>query len=512
MVAAVRLALAALAAAPARYHPRVRAWISTAATVLLVGLAWFGRSAWSGHFLADDSPSMDIYHLSTLYERWAHYLLDGTFPAWMPEFAGGYAAPASWMYGLLYPGNLLFAVLPADMAWTWSALLHMVLGSVGVHRLVRSETGDDLAAVTAGLIFGLSEFVIGRTLYGHLNLVAPVCWAPWLFVHLSGIAAGRRGAAAWCVACGTLGLLAGHVQVWFYVLPALAAYALVVGRRLEARGAFAKRLLVVALLVAGASAVQWLPALELSRLSHRAAASSVDVVDFSATGHALVAKLFPGCLGYRPDGYWAPDTAEHEFGAVGGLLLIALAMPALRRRRAGDLLWAGVALAGLLLAPGVRNPISELLNDIPPMRWGRTPARALILTLLAMSVLAGRGVAEWRRIARDEPIALRRQVIAAGGGDVGLRGARRRRALRPARRRGDRGSLLDGRTRGGDVDRARVRRSGRAAARSLAAPCVACSAGPGRCRFRARRRAARPQHPLRLLQHGLGVDGARADG
>ena len=392
----------------------MKAWISTAAVVLLVGLAWFGRSAWGGYFLADDSPSMDIYHLSTLYERWAHYLLQGTFPTWMPEFAAGYPAPASWMYGLLYPGHLLFAALPADMAWTWSALLHMVLGGVGVHRLVRSETGDDLAAVTAGLVFALSEFMIGRTLYGHLNLVAPVAWAPWLFVHLRGIAAGRRRAVAWCIACGALGLLAGHVQVWFYVLPALAVYALVLGRRLESRASFVRQLAVVATLVACISAVQWLPALELSRLSQRAAASSADVVDFSATGHALVAKLFPGSLGYRPTGYWAPDTAEHEFGAVGGLLLLALALPAVRRRRAADLVWVGVAAAGLLLAPGVHNPVSEFLNEIPPMRWGRTPARALILTLLAVSVLAGRGVAEWRRIVRDQPSALRREVLLTG--------------------------------------------------------------------------------------------------
>ncbi len=398
----------------------MRAWTATAATVLLVGLAWFGRSAWGGWFLVDESPSMDIYHLSTLYERWAHYLLAGEFPSWMPEFAGGFPAPASWMYGLYSPGNLLFAVLPADAAWTWTALLHMVLGAVGVHLLVRAETGDAVAAATAGLVFGLSEFLIGRALYGHLNVLAPVAWVPWVFLHVRGMAQGRRGAAAWCVVSATLGLLAGHVQVWFYAVPALLAYALVLGRGAAAgRRRFALRLGGVGLIVALLTAVQWLPTLELTLLSRGATATGAGVLDFSAPLHVLVAKLFPGALG-RPGGSaWGPETAGHEFVAIGGLYLLVLALPALLRGRGDDgarrtWFWAGVAALGLLLAPGVHNPLSDLLNALPPFRWGRTPARALLLTTLAGAILAGRGVAEWRRIARDTPGALRRTATITG--------------------------------------------------------------------------------------------------
>ena len=72
------------------------------------------------------------------------------------------------------------------------------------------------------------------------------------------------------------------------------------------------------------TAVQWLPAIELSSLSERAAASTADVREFSAPGHVLVSKLFPGSLGYRPDSYWAPDTAEHEFV---GELMVTLTSP-----------------------------------------------------------------------------------------------------------------------------------------------------------------------------------------
>lgn len=393
--------------------------------VLLVGLAWFGRSAWGGHFLADDSPSMDIYHLSTLYERWAHYIARGEFPAWMPEFSAGYPAPASWMYGLWYPGHLIFGVLPADAAWTWAALLHMVLGAVGVHRLVESETDDELAACTAGVIFGLSEILIGRTLYGHLNIVAPVAWAPWVFLHLRGIAQGRRNATMWCVVCTTLGLLSGHVQVWFYVVPAALVYALVLGRSVESRVRYLGRLALAAVFVVCLTAPQWLSTLELTLLSDRTAASSADVADFSAPLYVLFGKLFPGALGYLPDTAWVPAPAEHEFGATGGLFLLALALPALLRRRREDAYWAAIAVAGLLLAPGVHNPLSSFLNELPPMRFGRTPARALLLTTLALAVLAGRGLAEWRRVRRESPDTVTRLTLitAAVTLTAGLLGA-----------------------------------------------------------------------------------------
>lgn len=380
--------------------------------VLIVGLAWFGRSAWGGHVLVDDSPRMDVYHLATLYERWAHHWASGHVPAWMPELSGGYPAPASWMYGLWYPGLLLFGFLPADAAWTWTALLHLAIGAVGVHRLVRAETGDDVAGATAGLLFGLSELMVGRVLCGHLNVTMPLAWAPWVFLHVRGIAAGRRGAVAWAVVCAAACLLAGHVQVAFYVVPAVLVYAVVVLRGTPSRAPVARGLIVAALLVVLVTAVQWLPALELFSLSARTAQSTTDLRHSCAPAHVLVAKLFPGVLGHPPTA-WGPAPWMHELGAVGGLLIVALAVPALARRGAATWTWAGIAAAGLLLAPGVLNPVSALLNELPPVRFGRTPARALLLVTLAGAILAGRGLAEWRRIARDAPEGLRLSVVRA---------------------------------------------------------------------------------------------------
>ncbi len=393
------------------------------ATVVAFGLFWFGRSAWGGHFLADHSPGKDVYHLGTLYARWAHHVGNGHFPAWFPEFAGGFPVGSAWMYGLFYPGQLLFVVLPVQAAWTWSAILHMAFGGLGVYLLVRDETRSPLGALTAGLAFALSEFMVGRVLCGHLNLVAPMAWAPWTFLAVTRIVAGSRPAVAWGALCLALGVLAGHVQVWFYMAPALVLFA---GHRwyraradadadADAAGA-GRRLLLGGALAVLLTAVQWLPALELTSLAGSAVADRTGIDAFCAPAHQLASKVFPGVFGHRPGAYWAPDTAEHEFTAIGGLLLIVLLLPALTRRAQGARVWAALAALGLLLAPGVHNPLSELLNTVPPFSFGRTPARALGLVVLGVSVLVGHGVARWT----SEEVAPRIPVAAGIAGVLGV--------------------------------------------------------------------------------------------
>ena len=49
--------------------------------------------------------------------------------------------------------------------------------------------------MTGGLIFALSEFMVGRILCGHLNLVMSASWAPWVLLQLARCADGRPGAA-----------------------------------------------------------------------------------------------------------------------------------------------------------------------------------------------------------------------------------------------------------------------------------------------------------------------------
>src|SRR5262245_4610772 len=184
-----------------------------------------------------------------------------------------------------------------------------------------------------------------------------------------------------------MGLLAGHVQVWFYAAPVVAAWAL-----MEARAAGRMRqawrpLVTAAALTLGVTAVQWVPAWELFSVSGHPPEDARVVEMCSAPASALVAQLEPTL--------WTSDEPlVHEFSGLGGPLAVAAVLFAFRLRDRRRWFWFGVLALGLVLAMGLRNPLSEFANALPPFRFARAPGRAMTLVVLAGSVLAAHAVAD----------------------------------------------------------------------------------------------------------------------
>src|SRR6185436_7898454 len=119
----------------------------------------------------------------------------------------------------------LFLWLPPEAAWTWLAILHVVFGGLGMCAFLWDQRRDTAAAASGAVVFALSGFMLQRVLAGHMNLVMPTAWAPWVLLHAARAARGERRAAAWLGLCAGFGLLAGHAQVWFYVGPLVIAFA-----------------------------------------------------------------------------------------------------------------------------------------------------------------------------------------------------------------------------------------------------------------------------------------------
>jgi hypothetical protein len=173
------------------------------------------------------------------------------------------------------------------------------------------------------------------------------------------------------------------------------------------------------------AAPQVLPALELSRMSHRAAAATE--AGFQAyAAYALSPKnwitlLVPDYYGLPARGdfwggwsYGAPNVMEYA-GHVGtaafALAIVGLAWGWRVDRRA--LLAAALALLALLLASG--GPLSRLLYfHLPGFSQLGSPARILVLFCLAQALLAALG-AEWllRRAETGWKTAVRDLGIAA---------------------------------------------------------------------------------------------------
>jgi len=355
--------------------------------LLAVLVLWFGRACWGGWWVLDRHTQPDTYLLGAIYERWAAQVGGGKLPLWFPEFCAGTPVHAAWMYGLFYPPLALFLALPPEAAWTWLAIVHVIFGALGMYAFLLRERRDAVAAASGALVFTTSGFVLGRVLCGHVNLVMPFAWAPWTLLAAARVVDGERGATAALGLCAGAGLLAGHVQIWFYVGPLVVAFAVFETARRRAGRTAIPRLLLGAAIALGVAAIQWAPAWELFVVSEHPPEARDAVASCSAPLSALASQIAPRFA-------TGDERFAHEFLGLSGPLAVAAALFAFRLRDRRRWFWFVVLAVGLVMATGLRTAPGEFLSALPPFRWARTPARAMTLVVLAGSVLSAHGVAD----------------------------------------------------------------------------------------------------------------------
>ena len=351
----------------------------------------------------------------------------GHIPLWNPfQFAaqGGTPLLANSQSAPLYPPNLVFYLMPPERFWYafgLSAALHLLLAAVGMYRFLRALTLHRLPA-----LFGAASFVFSAPVITWLALptfLAVSAWIPWLLLLLKrahDLAGTRNGRLAALGAGGTAGmmLLAGHLQMAFYGMLAGGLYLLWQAPRVLRGSRSQSRLLWVGgcvggiLLAVSLAMPQVLPALSLSRVSHRATGAPPTMTDYGAyIGNALpprqlVTLLAPNFFGNPNDGtHWANSDrpsgnnyAEWALYAGVAPLLLAMFTLALPWRNSASvglpkerLFFAGLAAIMLLLAMG--TPLNlPLFFLVPGYSQTGNPARCLILLSLSLSALGAMGL------------------------------------------------------------------------------------------------------------------------
>ncbi|MCE9635348.1 MAG: YfhO family protein [Planctomycetes bacterium] len=364
-------------------------WIVGAA-VALVFLVIFRAPAFGGSLPRDVVDTDDVAFVGTVFEQAAAKVRSGHFPLWFHEFDGGSPLAASWMYGLLSPGLALFLVLPFGAAWAWTAAVHAGLGAAGMASFLGRRNCSLQAAVTGAVLFAVSEWFVGRTACGHLNLVLPVAWMPWVLRWIDACVKGERRAVPALAICAAAGLLAGHVQVWFYLGPLAAAFALVESMGARDRGAAFRRIAGGAALAVAIAAAQIALTAEFLSQALPAVETPQVVLGVSVPPGTLALKAIAAFPGPAPAA--ADLDFRHEFRGIAGVWAFALAAFGFVRGAPRRWLWGGAAVAGLVASMGTRTPFTAWIQDVPPFSSARSPGRFLLLPLTAVPVLAAHGV------------------------------------------------------------------------------------------------------------------------
>lgn len=312
-------------------------------------------------------------------------------PLWNPDILSGMPVSGDPLAGLWYPPLWLAILLPLPVTFNLLAAFHLAFGGWGAWCLARREGADQWGSVAAAAVFSGTPALIGHFALGHITLLMAVCWTPWLLVAVHRAVHALMGDdGSWGAWAGTTGAILGVVFLadprWSVPAGLLAGamgVRLLIGqgpprelgrRALKAGG--------VAAAVSGSVAgVLWLPLYQLAALSTRSSLTTADVLTLSLPPARLLSLFVPDMGGYP------------EWTVYLGLGSLALAITAVVLRRPGAGFWGGLAVGGWLLAVGGATPVYVLAaRVVPGLSMLRVPPRFLMLSALAVAVLAGKGL------------------------------------------------------------------------------------------------------------------------
>ena len=332
------------------------------------------------------------------------------FPLWNPYVNCGAPFLAQWNTQTLYPGSLIYLLLPLPWSLGFFCVTHLFLGGMGMRALAERWTGSRFGAAVAGVAFVFSGLVLGCVIYP--NYLVALGWMPW--VVLATRRAWQEGGRHIVLAAlaGAMQMLSGAPEIILLTWGFLAALLVVEGKSKMAKAnsaeapdappppfafyllPFALRLGAVAALITGLCAAQLLPFFQLLSLSQR----SGDAVNtfWSLPGWGWVNLFFPLFMNFQTEQGVFVMIGQSFFPSVYlGIVPLTLALLAVWRVRTPEVKLLGVAtLLAVLLAMGDNFPFWGWLRAVLPLGVVRFPVKALLLAAFTVPLLAAWGI-QW---------------------------------------------------------------------------------------------------------------------
>lgn len=155
-------------------------------------------------------------------------------PLWNPYIFSGQPFLANGQHSALYPVSLLFYVLPLEKAYGWFTVIQLWLAGLFTYIFLRTLKANRGGALLGGITFSLSGFFINRVVF--TMILAGAVWLPLMLAIIEIIIRKQeeKGRVGYSpipyVVVGALAMgiqvLAGHIEITYYVLLVSAFYAL----------------------------------------------------------------------------------------------------------------------------------------------------------------------------------------------------------------------------------------------------------------------------------------------
>lgn len=247
-----------------------RATLICLAALALLVLALFRTTLWQAtNILGSDSTDM-----AGQFVAWRSFgfgaLAQGRLPLWNPYLYAGEPFFGGMQSALLYPPNVIFLLLPLNVALNWSIAINMWLLGAFMFAWARMRGLSHPASFLAGALIMFCGACAPHIYAGHLPNLCTMPWAPLILLSIDGWI-DRRHPKWLLIGVGAVAIqiFAGHIQYVFFTAIAAGLYAL--ARLIQTRVNIAAALGLLSIYPAGAAlaGVQLLTAMEASGESVR---------------------------------------------------------------------------------------------------------------------------------------------------------------------------------------------------------------------------------------------------
>lgn len=327
------------------------------------------------------------------YFPWRHFAAEqlhaGKIPLWNPYQFTGTPFVANAQSAVFYPLNWPFWCFDTAYAFGIAALEHTLLAMLGTFVLCRRWGMSRAASVVSATAYAFCGYLAAWALLP--TLFATASWLPvclWLFEKASddkksGGATLALVLALWCA------LLAGHAQIFFYILLGLAVRQPFLKHKLRGLMLWIGSTALALLVGAG----QLFPTLELARLGHRAGGPATASDWAFWLPRALhVEELASLVVPFYP---MSTGTLNENFGYIGIGVVVLAALGLAARDKSQRYFALTLGAFGLLYA--MATPVAKLFFfGVPGISQMGGTGRALLLWSMGAALLAGFGV-DWLR-------------------------------------------------------------------------------------------------------------------
>jgi len=316
----------------------------------------------------------------------------GELPLWNPYQFAGTPLLGNLQSAALYPLNILYWLMPFQMAWTVLVILQPLLASLFMYLYLKEMKLFKLPATFGAVIFAFSGFFIAWLEWNTVLHV--ILWLPLLLLALEKLRV--KLSLLWStifIFALSSSFLAGHLQVFFYVSLVLMAYLVTILYRSKSKGKLVLLLSALCSLFAVVTSLQWIQFVKFYLNSAR----EIDQVLWQKEGwfiplRHLVQFVVPDFFGNPATlNYWGVWNYGEFIGYVGIAGFIFALLAIIYRRDKKTFFFLGLFVASILFA--TNNVIAQL-----PFRMGlpligtSQPTRLLAIIDFSLAVLAALGL------------------------------------------------------------------------------------------------------------------------